>query len=147
MGLISHAIAAGIGYYAGQPEGRRQLEKLRRQAVEYAHGPEVKRLRERGWDAVGDGALTARSFASRTLGKKDAGTSSDSTGDIADTRNRVLWRRTRRDQATAVGTDSSAGTASSAGTTVTESSTTSGPGSTGSPPTTQTPPSAPENRS
>ena len=137
MGLISHVIAAGIGYYAGQPEGRRQLEKLRRQAVEYAHGPEVKRLRERGWDAAGEGALAARSFASRTLGRKDA--SSGSTGEIADTRSRVLWRRTRSDETTPP-----APVTPTPGATVPDGSTTSGPSSTGSSPT--TPPTTPQNR-
>jgi hypothetical protein len=139
MGLISHVIAAGIGYYAGQPEGRRQLDKLRRQAVDYAHGPEAKRLRERGWDAAGEGALAARSFAWRTLGRKDA--SAGSTGDIADTRSRVLWRRSRPDQTTPPGPISP-----TPGATVPDGSTTSGPGSSGSPSTSPTSPSTSEKR-
>lgn len=65
MGLIRYAIAAGIGYYAGQPEGRRQLQTLRRRTVELAHGPEVRRLRERGWDLVGDGVLATRNYAAK----------------------------------------------------------------------------------
>ncbi|WP_433276665.1 hypothetical protein ACQPZA_35185 [Pseudonocardia xinjiangensis] len=137
MGLISHVIAAGIGYYAGQPEGRRQLEKLRRQAVEYAHGPEAKRLRERGWDAAGEGALAVRSFAWRTLGRKDA----TSTGDIADTRGRVLWRRSHSGQTTPPGPVSP-----TPGGTVPDAATTSGPGSSGSPSTSPASPSATENR-
>ncbi|GAA1276710.1 hypothetical protein GCM10009609_44630 [Pseudonocardia aurantiaca] len=69
MGIIGYAIAAGIGYYAGQPEGRRQLTTLRRQAAELARSPEVRRLRERGWDLVGDGALATRNLAAKTRSK------------------------------------------------------------------------------
>jgi hypothetical protein len=150
MGLISHVIAGGFGYYAGQPEGRRQLEKLRRQVVEFAHGPEVKRLRERGWDVAGDGALAARNVASRTFARgKDGGASSNLADDVAGTRSgrsRVLWRRPRSGPATAAGQASdpvAAGTDSQAGTSVAESSATSGLGSTSSPPASQTPPSGP----
>lgn len=133
MGLMSHVIAAGIGYYAGQPEGRRQLDKLRRQAVEYAHGPQAKRLRERGWDVAGEGAHAAKNFASRVVSHKDAGSDSAATGEVADTRSgqsRLLWRRgqgTAGGQVAATpGTDRPAGT--------------------GSPATTQAPPSGTENR-
>jgi hypothetical protein len=145
MGLISHVIAAGIGYYAGQPEGRRQLEKLRRQAVEYAHGPEAKRLRERGRDVAGEGVHAAKNFASRVVAHE--GADSASTGEVADTRSgqsRVLWRRGQR---TAAGQASAVpGTDSPVGTTAGESS--AGPGTvTGSPAATQAPPSGTENRS
>jgi hypothetical protein len=152
MGLISHVVAAGIGYYAGQPEGRRQLKKLRRQAVEFAHGPEFRRLRERGWDVAGDGALAARNFAARTFARTDPGADSVLAGEIADTRsgrNRILWRRPRPRHATASQTSGPivADTDSPPGTTVAENSATSGLGSTGAAPATQTPPSGPENRS
>ena len=144
MGLMSHVIAAGIGYYAGQPEGRRQLEKLRRQAVEYARGPEAKRLRERGWDVAGEGVHAAKNFASRVVPHKDA--DSASTGEVADTRSgqsRVLWRR---GQKTAAGEAPAVpGTDSPAGTTAGESSASPGPGS-GSPAATQAPPSGTQNR-
>ena len=33
MGLISHGIAVGIGYYIAQPGGQRQLNQLRQRAV------------------------------------------------------------------------------------------------------------------
>ncbi|MCH6166242.1 hypothetical protein [Pseudonocardia alaniniphila] len=119
MGLLSHVIAAGIGYYAGQPDGRRQLDKLRRQAVEYAHGPQAKRLRERGWDMAGEGAHAAKNFASRVVSHKDA----DPAADVAGTRSgqsRLLWRRggrTADGQAAATpGTDGAAGTGSPAAT-------------------------------
>jgi len=65
MGLFGYAVAAGIGYYAGQPEGRRQLTALRRRATELVRSPEVKRARERGWDMVGDGALATRNLAAK----------------------------------------------------------------------------------
>ncbi|WP_433287681.1 hypothetical protein ACQPZQ_33950 [Pseudonocardia sp. CA-142604] len=116
MGLLSHVIAAGIGYYAGQPDGRRQLDKLRRQAVEYAHGPQAKRLRERGWDVAGEGAHAAKNFASRVVSHKGA------DGAVADTRSgrgRLVWRRGRRtagEQAATPGTDGAAGTGSPAAT-------------------------------
>ena len=118
MGLISHVIAAGIGYYAGQPDGRRQLDKLRRQAVDYAHGPQVKRLRERGWDVAGEGAHAAKNFASRVVSHKGA----DPAAEVADTRSgqsRLLWRRGQRTaagQVAAPGTDGTAGTGSPAAT-------------------------------
>jgi hypothetical protein len=130
MGLISHVIAAGIGYYAGQPDGRRQLEKLRRQAVEYAHGPQAKRLRDRGRDVAGEGAHAAKNFASRVVSHKGA----DPAAEVADTRSgqsRLLWRRGQRaaggeQVAAAPGTDR--------------------PGGTGLPAATQAPPSGTENR-
>ena len=138
MGLISHVIAAGIGYYAGQPEGRRQLEKLRKQAVDYAHGPKAKQLRERGWDVAGEGAHAAKNFASRVASHKDA----VAGGEVADTRSgqsRLLWRRGQR---TAAGRVAAApGTESPAGTTAGESS-----ASPGSPAATQIPPPGTSNR-
>lgn len=65
MGIFRYAVAAGIGYYAGQPEGRRQLTTLRRRAAELARSPEVRRLRERGWDLAGDAALATRNAAAK----------------------------------------------------------------------------------
>jgi hypothetical protein len=71
MGMIGYVIAAGIGYYAGQPEGRRQLRILRRHAADLARSPEVRRLRERGWDLVGDGALATKNLAAKTRSKSN----------------------------------------------------------------------------
>jgi hypothetical protein len=137
MGLMSHVIAAGIGYYAGQPEGRRQLDKLRRQAVTYARGPEAKRLRERGRNVAGEGAHAAKNLATRVVSHKGA------DGDVADTRSgesRLLWRRGRRTAgepvAAAPGTDGPTATGSTA----------TGSTATGSPAATQAPPSGTENR-
>jgi hypothetical protein len=133
MGLVSHVIAAGIGYYAGQPEGRRQLDKLRRQAVTYARGPEAKRLRERGRVVAGEGAHAAKNFASRVVSRKGTDADSAGPGEVADTRSgqsRLLWRRGQR----------------TAGGQVTATPGTNGPAGTGSPAATQTPPSGTENR-
>lgn len=138
MGLISHVIAGGIGYFAGQPEGRRQLEKLRRQAVDYAHGPKAKQLRERGWDVAGEGAHAAKNLASRVVSRKDTG----AEGEVADTRSgqsRLLWRRGQRTAAGRV--HAAPGTESPAGTSAGESS-----ASPGSPAATHVPPSGTENR-
>ena len=73
MTLIKYGLAAGIGYYLGQPEGRRQLVRLRQQVVELIRRPQVKQLRERGWDVAGERALAAKNFASTKLvGKRKA---------------------------------------------------------------------------
>jgi hypothetical protein len=72
MGMIGYGIAAAIGYYAGQPEGRRQLTTLRRQAAELVRSPEARRLREHGWDLVGDGALATRSLAAKVRPRSNA---------------------------------------------------------------------------
>jgi hypothetical protein len=121
MGIVGYAIAAGIGYYAGQPEGRRQLMTLRRQAAELARSPEVRRLRERGWDLVGDGALATRNFAAKARSKANPTGGAPDVEAAATTRSgpsRVLrgrrWRhRPRPDSAATV--DPAPGTADPAG--------------------------------
>jgi hypothetical protein len=60
MGLVTHAIAFGLGYALATPEGRARLTGLRDQGAELARRPEVKQVRERAWDAVGEAGLTAR---------------------------------------------------------------------------------------
>jgi len=111
MGTFRYAIAAGIGYYAGQPEGRRHLATLRRRAVEFARGPEVRRLRERGWDLVGDGA---RAAVAKARTRKDSAGAAPDGEHAGTTGRRVLrgwgsWRRPRPDSAAladpAAGTD------------------------------------------
>ena len=42
------------------PEGRARLAGLRDQGQELARRPEVKQVREKAWDAVGDAGLAAR---------------------------------------------------------------------------------------
>jgi hypothetical protein len=114
--MLGYAVAAGIGYYAGQPEGRRQLTTLRRRAAELARGPEARRLRERGWDLASDGVLATRNFAAKARSKGSAAGGA-ANGEAAATtgsrRHRVLrgwssWRRARQDPAAA--TDPAAGT-------------------------------------
>lgn len=60
MGLISHGLAVGIGYYAAQPGGRRRLTQLRQRVLGLAQSPQMARLQERGRGLVGDRALDAR---------------------------------------------------------------------------------------
>ena len=50
MSVFKYAVAAAVGYYVGQPNGRRQVQRLREQAVELVRGPRAKQLKERGWD-------------------------------------------------------------------------------------------------
>jgi hypothetical protein len=50
VSLFKYAVAAAVGYYVGQPNGRRQVQGLREQAVELVRGPRAKQLKERGWD-------------------------------------------------------------------------------------------------
>jgi hypothetical protein len=101
MGMIGYGIAAAIGYYAGQPEGRRQLRTLRRQAAELARSPEARRLREHGWDLVGDGALATRSLAGKVRPRSNARDGDENVD--ATRRGPVLrgrsWRRSRPDSA------------------------------------------------
>ena len=110
MGVFGYAIAAGIGYYAGQPEGRRQLANLRRMATERARSPEAKQLRERGWDLVGDGALATRNFvAAKARSKEDPAGGAPEGGTAVTTRRgprhvlrgRSPWRRSGSDAAAA----------------------------------------------
>jgi len=50
VSVFKYAVAAAVGYYVGQPNGRRQVQSLREQAVELVRGPRAKQLKERGWD-------------------------------------------------------------------------------------------------
>jgi hypothetical protein len=107
MGIFRYAVAAGIGYYAGQPEGRRQLTTLRRRAAELARSPEVRRLRERGWDLAGDAALATRNAAAKARSKGNPAGGAPDGEAAAITRSAprsVLrawssWRRARPDSA------------------------------------------------
>lgn len=83
MGLTTHAIAFGLGYALATPEGRARLVGLRDQGAELARRPEVKQVRERAWDAVGDAGLAARNKItarrSGTTGTGSSGTGSSGT--------------------------------------------------------------------
>jgi hypothetical protein len=48
MKLVSHGLAAGLGYMLGRPEGRQRLAKWGQQAADLTRRPEVVQLRERG---------------------------------------------------------------------------------------------------
>jgi hypothetical protein len=139
MGMIGYAIAAALGYYAGQPEGRRQLATLRRQAADVTRRPEVRRLRERGWDMVGDGALATRNLAGKVRSRTKGPDGDHDVDTATTTRGRRIpvlrgrsWRRPRPGSttadpagATSGGTDGPAG---SGGTTVTEDRASESPG-------------------
>jgi hypothetical protein len=58
MSLLKYAVAAAIGYFAGQPSGRRQLERLRQKATEVVRSPQVEELKQRGKDIAGERAST-----------------------------------------------------------------------------------------
>src|SRR4051812_37767275 len=50
VSVFKYVVAVAVGYYVGQPSGRRQVLRLREQAVELVRGPRAKQLKERGWD-------------------------------------------------------------------------------------------------
>jgi hypothetical protein len=58
MSLLKYAVAAAIGYFAGQPSGRRQLERLRGKTTELLRSPQVEDLKQRGKDIAGERAST-----------------------------------------------------------------------------------------
>jgi hypothetical protein len=82
MGLTTHAIAFGLGYALATPEGRARLVGLRDQGAELVKRPEVKQVRERAWDVVGDAGLAARNrINARRTGTTGSGSSgATSTG-------------------------------------------------------------------
>lgn len=87
MRLISHALAFGLGYTVSRPDGRQRLTELGRQTLELSRRPEVKRLRERGWDLAGDGLLAARN---RLTARSRA---ADRAGQPGSERHSRRWRR------------------------------------------------------
>jgi hypothetical protein len=60
MGLLSHGLAFGLGYMASRPGGRRRLGELRAKGAGLLRHPEVRRLRERGWDGAGEQARVVK---------------------------------------------------------------------------------------
>ena len=69
VSVFKYAVAAAVGYYVGQPNGRRQVQGLREQAVELVRGPRAKQLKERGWDIAVErtsAAINGRSAGART---------------------------------------------------------------------------------
>ena len=59
MGLLSHAMAAGVGYALARPEARQKL-------VDLAQHPKVKQLRDQGQDLATTGVRRAKSRPSRS---------------------------------------------------------------------------------
>ena len=53
MSLLKYAIAAAIGYYVGQPGGRRQVQQLSQKATELVRSPKAAELKDRGQQARG----------------------------------------------------------------------------------------------
>lgn len=69
MGLLSHAVAAGVGYALARPEARRKLADL-------AQHPKVKHLRDQGQDLATTGLHMAKTRLVRSgaAGTDAAGT-------------------------------------------------------------------------
>jgi len=59
MSLLKYAIAAAIGYYVGQPGGRRQVQQLSQKATELVRSPKAAELKDRGSKLVGERASAA----------------------------------------------------------------------------------------
>jgi hypothetical protein len=78
MSLLKYAAAAAIGYFAGQPSGRRQLERLRRRATEMVRSPQVEDLKQRGKDIAGERASTVLNHVRR--GSAESQTAGDASG-------------------------------------------------------------------
>ena len=77
MSLLKYAIAAAIGYYAGQPGGRRQIQQLGQKATELVRSPKAAELKDRGRELVGERASAAVDKVRRKT--TDASTSSGAT--------------------------------------------------------------------
>ena len=72
MGLVSHALAFGIGYLVGRPGGRQQVARLGQQVSELADKPEVKRLVAQGRELASDKALAAKDAVTARVSGKSA---------------------------------------------------------------------------
>ena len=82
MGLISHGIAVGVGYYIAQPSGQRRLTQLRQRVVGLAHSPQVTQVQERGRGLVGDRAIAARTALTGRHATTDVPTNDVTTSDV-----------------------------------------------------------------
>ena len=89
MSLLKYAAAAALGYFAGQPSGRRQLERLRRKAAEIVRSPQVEELKQRGKDIAGERASTVlnqvrhKSAESQAAGDASGAPGSPPSGAVA----------------------------------------------------------------
>jgi hypothetical protein len=59
VSLLKYAIAAAIGYYAGQPGGRRQIQQLGQKANDLVRSPKAAELKDRSRELVGERASAA----------------------------------------------------------------------------------------
>jgi hypothetical protein len=84
MSLIKYGLAAALGYHLGQPQGRKQLEQLRRQVIQLGKRPEVKQWQERGGDIAYERALAAKRRASTTLARKTVDPAPGATTSVVD---------------------------------------------------------------
>jgi hypothetical protein len=66
MSLIKYGIAAALGYYFGQPQGRKQLQQLRQQVIQLSQRPQVKQLQA----SARERALAAKDRAATTMARK-----------------------------------------------------------------------------
>jgi hypothetical protein len=66
MSLIKYGIAGALGYYLGQPQGRKQLDQLRQQLTKLSQRPQVKQLQDSGRER----ALAAKDRAAAVLTRK-----------------------------------------------------------------------------
>jgi hypothetical protein len=86
VSLLKYAIAAAIGYYAGQPGGRRQIQQLGQKANELVRSPKAAELKDRGRELVGERASAAvgkvrrKSTDDSTAGGTTAVTGTATTG-------------------------------------------------------------------
>lgn len=54
MSLFKYGAVAALGYWLGQPAGRRQLGRLQERATELWQSPKARDLKERSWDVAGE---------------------------------------------------------------------------------------------
>ena len=87
MGLLTHGLAAGLGYLLGRPEGRAQLARLGRQTAGLAQRPEVVEARERAQGQIKNQAYAVRQkIAARSDANADAPGSDDAPSGVAPAR-------------------------------------------------------------
>jgi hypothetical protein len=107
MSLLKYAIAAAIGYYVGQPGGRRQVQQLSQKATELVRSPKAAELKDRGSKLVGERASAA---VDKVRGKSASEPATSGATAVSGT-------PTTGPASFAAGSPGSAGTAGSAGST------------------------------
>jgi hypothetical protein len=79
VSLLKYVIAGAIGYYAGQPGGQRQLQRLRQKATELASSPQARQLKECGRNIAKERASATLDLARRKRSNGSA-TTADASG-------------------------------------------------------------------